>query len=312
MTSFTISAPSIRILVALCICLSGLWTSNILNHPKTLKSDLSTVLSNRTLTLELPGHGENSIAAAYIPGSLSDGGRESIFWCSLLALASGGAYIYDRIRAHIWSQLSALNEGAQAVPKGERLRYHLNGVRNLKFTGWIHSTGDKDFFMACMLSVLAIIGALFATIESGLQNITSDTVVKKAEHFLSDSGAGENLTFGSSAAHGSYTLESWTCQLVPLIPISADDISARARDAVSQSCRDAHTSRYILLALLPLTILMLLTAIKPHWFTFTLGKDRAHPDWTAVPLEDNESEDEDDPMAGFGGNAREQWLLEEE
>ncbi|KAG2169705.1 hypothetical protein JADG_009444 [Aureobasidium aubasidani] len=264
------------------------------------------------MTLELPGHGENSIAAAYIPGSLSDGGRESIFWCSLLALASGGAYIYDRIRAHIWSQLSALNEGAQAVPKGKRLRYHLNGVRNLNLTGWIHSTGDKDFFMACMLSILAIIGALFATIESGLQNITSDTVAKKAEHFLSDSGAGGNLTLGSSAAHGSYTLESWTCQLVPLIPISADDISARARDAVSQSCRDAHTSRYILLAMLPLTILMLLTAIKPHWFTFTLGKDRAHPDWTAVPLEDNESEDEDDPMAGFGGNAREQWLLEEE
>ncbi|THV78267.1 hypothetical protein D6D29_07811 [Aureobasidium pullulans] len=311
MTSLTTKAPLLRIVVALCISLLGYRTCDILNRPLPLAYDLSTLLSNQTLTLKLPNNGDTSIAAAYIPASLSDGGRELIFWCSLLALASGGAYIYDRIRAHIWSQLSALDEGAEAVPKGEKLKYHLNGVRNLNLTGWIGSTGERDFFMACFLSVPATFGLLYALIASGVQNFASDTVTKELEHFLSSSGAG-NETFGSSAAHGSYTLESWTCQLVPLIPRSADEVSTRARDVVSQSCRDAHTSRYVLLAMLPLTILMLLTAMKPHWFTFTLGKDRAHPDWTAVPLEDNESEDEDDPMAGFGGNAREQWLLEEE
>ncbi|TIA42839.1 hypothetical protein D6C79_06957 [Aureobasidium pullulans] len=311
MTSSTTKAPLLRIVVALCISLLGYRTCDILNRPLPLAYDLSTLLSNQTLTLKLPNNGDTSIAAAYIPASLSDGGRESIFWCSLLALASGGAYIYDRIRAHIWSQLSVLDEGAKAVPKGEKLKYHLNGVRNLNLTGWIGSTGERDFFMACFLSVPATFGLLYALIASGVQNVASDTVTKELEHFLSSSGAG-NETFGSSAAHGSYTLESWTCQLAPLIPRSADEVSTRARDVVSQSCRDAHTSRYILLAMLPFTILMLLTAIKPHWFTFTLGKDRAHPDWTAVPLEDNESEEEDDPMAGFGGNAREQWLLEEE
>ncbi|THX30054.1 hypothetical protein D6D10_08745 [Aureobasidium pullulans] len=311
MTSLTTKAPSLRIVVALCISLLGYRTCDILNRPLPLAYDLSTLLSNQTLTLKLPNNGDTSIAAAYIPASLSDGGRESIFWCSLLALASGGAYIYDRIRAHIWSQLSALDEGAKAVPKGEKLKYHLNGVRNLNLTGWIGSTGERDFFTACFFSVPATFGLLYALIASGVQNVASDTVTKELEHFLSSSGAG-NETFGSSAAHGSYTLESWTCQLVPLIPRSADEVSTRARDVVSQSCRDAHTSRYILLAMLPLTILMLLTALKPHWFTFTLGKDRLHPDWMAVPLEDNESEDEDDPMAGFGGNAREQWLLEEE
>jgi hypothetical protein len=62
--------------------------------------------------------------------------------------------------------------------------------------------------------------------------------------------------------------------------------------------------------ILPLAISMLLSIAKPHWFTFTFGA-KEKPAWMTVPLQNNESDEEDDdPMAGFGGNARDQWQLD--
>jgi hypothetical protein len=308
--AFTITAALFRLLIAIPIFLVGLCTLNTLEPPAALFNTLSTILSNQTLSLSLPGH-DNTIATAYIPTSLKDHGRASIFWCGLLALACGGGYIVDKAKDHIWTQLYALDEGAKAVPKGQKLRFHFQGVRNLDLIEWINATGSRDTFMAWGASVLALAGILYASIAAEIQSLASDTVTKQLAHFLNSDTATEDTVFGSSSTHGSYTLESWTCQIAPLLSNSEDSTTyTKTRTVLDSACLDGHKSRYLLLMILPFAISMLLSIAKPHWFTFTLGA-KERPAWMTVPLQDNDSDEEDDdPMAGFGGNARDQWQLD--
>lgn len=307
---FTITAALLRLLIAIPIFLIGLWTLNTLEPPAASINTLSTILSNQTLSLSLPGH-DNTIATAYIPISLYDHGRGSIFWCGLLALACGGGYIVDKAKDHIWTQLYALDEGAKSVPKGQKLRFHFQGVKNLNLIGWVNATGARDTFMAWGASVLAVAGILYASIAAGFQNFASDTVTKQLENFLSSGDATNDTVYGSSSTHGSYTLESWTCQITPLLSNSGDLTTyTKTRTVLDQACHDGHNSRYLLLIILPFAISMLLSIAKPHWFTFTFGA-KERPAWMTVPLEDNDSDEGDeDPMAGFGGNARDQWQLD--
>ncbi|CAD0115066.1 unnamed protein product [Aureobasidium uvarum] len=312
--AFTITASVFRILIGIPIFLLGFRAIDILNRPFPLTHDLSTILSNQTLALELPGHSSISIAAAYVPASLYDHGRAAIFWGGLLALASAVAYAMEKAQHHIFSQLLALDEGVKTVPKGQKLKFHVQGVRSLDLTGWVNATGPRDTFMAWLFSIFAVVGVLYPIIFAGLQNFASDSVADQLQRF-STSGTMNSTVFGNSSTHGTYTLESWACQIVPLVsgPVNTT-IPTRARAILSQSCRDAHTSRYLLLIMLPLTILMLLSIARPHWFTFTFGAEDK-PAWTTVPLDNNDKdidsdEDDDDPMAGFGGNARDQWQLD--
>ncbi|KAG9997829.1 hypothetical protein KCU78_g16751, partial [Aureobasidium melanogenum] len=310
-----VTAPLLRLLIAIPIFLLGFKTCDIVNRPLPLINDLSTILSNQTLTLELPGHSDTVIATAYIPTSLYDHGRASIFWCSLLALASAGAYSIGKIQHHIYSQLLALNEGAKKVPKGQISKYYIQGVKNLNLTGWVNATGARDTFMAWAFSLLALLGVLYPTIIAGIQNLASDSVANQLDFFLTSSRESNNTVFGSSSAHGTYTLESWTCQIAPLVSSSANiTTSARVRQVLTQSCHDAQTSRHLLLIMLPFTILMLLLIAKPHWFTFTFGAE-GRPAWMTVPLEESDKDvdsddDDEDPMAAYGNNAREQWQLD--
>ncbi|KAI5194771.1 hypothetical protein E4T39_08523 [Aureobasidium subglaciale] len=250
-----------------------------------------------------------TLGAVYVPASLKDNGRASIFWGGLFALSCAGAYIYGKIQDHIFTQLYALDKGAKDVPKGEKLEFHLRGVRNLDLTGWINSTGPKDTFMAWILSVCSMAGVLYIMVVTGIQVFKNDVVVDKLKQFSENSKTTNDTIFGSSNMHGSYTLESWTCQMKSLVAPSSDiTTSKRVTDVLKRSCHDGRKSRYLLFLMLPLTFLMLLTIWKPHWFTF---RRESKPTWMAIPLEDDDSED-DDPMAGCGSNAREQWLLEEE
>ncbi|KAI4736937.1 hypothetical protein E4T50_12571 [Aureobasidium sp. EXF-12298] len=278
--AFQMTAPLLRLLIAIPIFLFGFKTCDIVNRPLPLINDLSTILSNQTLTLELPGHSDTVIATAYIPTSLYDHGRASIFWCGLLALASAGAYSIGKIQHHIYSQLLALNEGAKKVPKGQVLKYYIQGVRNLNLTGWVNATGARDTFMAWMFSLLALIGVLYPTIIAGIQNLASDSVANQLDYFLTSGRESNNTVFGSSSAHGTYTLESWTCQIAPLVSSSAN----------------------------------ITTSARPQWFTFTFGAE-GRPAWMTVPLEETDKDadsddDDEDPMAAYGNNAREQWQLD--
>ncbi|KAG9584979.1 hypothetical protein KCU97_g9909, partial [Aureobasidium melanogenum] len=297
-----ITAPLLRLLIAIPIFLLGFRTCDIVNRPLPLINDLSTILSNQTLSLELPGHSDTVIATAYTPNSLYDHGRVSIFWCGLLALASAGAYTIDKVQHHIFSQLLALDEGAKKVSKGQILRYHIQGVRNLNLTGWVNATGARDTFMAWTFSLLALIGVLYPTIVAGIQNLASDTVANQLDYFLKSGRVSNDTIFGSSSAHGTYTLESWACQIAPLVSSSANiTTSARVRQVLTQSCRDGHNSRYLLLIMLPFTILWLSFIAKPHWFTFAFGAEE-RPAWMTVPLEENDKDvdsddDDEDPMA---------------
>ncbi|CAD0100988.1 unnamed protein product [Aureobasidium mustum] len=228
---------------------AGFKNLNLKTTPSSGHNTSAYTISLQTLTLEIPGQSNTSIATAYISASLYDHGRNSVFWCSLLALACAGAYVIDKAKHHIVFQLLALDEGAK-----------------------------KDF---------------------------------------STSGAANNTIFGNSSTDGSYTLESWTCQIAPLLSSSADITTfTKTQEILMQSCRDAHSSRYLLLTMLPLTILMLLSIARPNWFTLTFGAEEK-PAWTTVPLEENDKEidsdddddDDADPMAAYGNNAREQWQL---
>jgi hypothetical protein len=307
-----VTAALFRLLIALPICLIAFRAIDTLNRPHAQINTLSTILSNQTLTLSLPSHSDTGIPTAYIPTSLTDHGQAAMFWCGLLALASAGAYVIDKLKHHIWTQLYALDEGAKAVPKGEKLRFHLQGVRNLDLTGWVNKTEPRDTFMAWAFSLSAIAGVLYGTIVAGVQNFASDTVTVQLERFLNSDAAVQDVVFGSLNTHGSYTLESWTCQIAPLLLSDPEDTtkSAKVEAVLRQACRDGRNSRYMLLVILPFAILMLLAIAKPHWLTFTLGA-KEKPAWMTVPLQDNESDGEDDdPMAGFGGNARDQWQLD--
>ncbi|KAG9843996.1 hypothetical protein KCU98_g7532, partial [Aureobasidium melanogenum] len=310
-----VTAPLLRLLVAIPIFLLGFKTCDIVNRPLPLINDLSTILSNQTLSLQLPSHSDTVIATAYIPASVYDHGRASIFWCGLLALASAGAYIIDKVQHHIFCQLLALDEGAKKVPKGQVLKFHIQGVRNLNLTGWVNATGARDTFMAWAFSLLALIGVLYPAVVAGIQNLASDTVAIQLDYFLTSGRALNDTVFGSSSAHGTYTLESWTCQIAPLVSSSANiTTSARVRQVLTQSCRDGHNSRHLLLIMLPFTILMLLLIAKPHWFTFTFGAEE-RPAWMTVSLEENDKDvdsddDDENPMAAYGSNAREQWQLD--
>ncbi|CAD0087748.1 unnamed protein product [Aureobasidium vineae] len=219
----------------------------------------------------------------------------------------------EKAQHHVFSQLLALDEGVKTVPKGQKLKFHVQGVRSLNLTGWINATGPRDTFMAWTFSVFAVIGVLYPTIIAGIQNLASDNVADQLNR-LTINGAMDNTIFGNSSSHGSYTLESWTCQIAPLVsgPVNTT-MPTRVREVLNQSCRDAHTSRYLLLIMLPLTILMLLSIARQHWFTFTFGAEEK-PAWLTVPLEDNDkeidSDEDEDPMARFGGNARDQWQLD--
>lgn len=305
--AFTITAALFRILIAIPIFVIGFFALDTLNRPIPLTNNLSTILSNETLALELPGH--SKIATAYIPASLTDNGRASIFWCGLLALSSAGAYVVDKLQSHIFSQLLALDEGVKTVPKGQKLRFHLQGVRNLDLVAWVQATGQRDTFMAWMFSLLSGAGVLYPTIVAGLQNFASDSVIEQLGRFL-DSDARSDTVFGSSSTHGSYTLESWICQIAPLLSKSENNTYSQASTVLNQACRDGRNARYLLLIMLPLTISMLLSIARPKWFAFTFGA-REKPVWMTVPLQDHDSEEEDDDsMAGFGGNARDQWQLD--
>jgi hypothetical protein len=303
-----IPAVSIRLLVAFPLFIISFWTISILNRPLPLTNSLSTILSNQTLTLELPGR--DDIATAYIPISLTDHGRASIFWCGLLALASAGAYTIDKVKHHIWSQVLALHEEAKASPKGEKLETWIQGLKGLNIIGCVTETGQRDTLMAWLYSILAVVGVLYAIIVAGFQNFRSGSVRDHLERFVSLDTT-HDVVFGSSSVHGSYTLESWTCQIAPLLSKPEDmTIYTSTKAVLDQACRDGRNSRYLLLVMLALTILMLLTIAKSHWFTFTLGA-KGKPAWMRVPLQDNDSDEEDDdPMAGFGGNARDQWQLD--
>jgi hypothetical protein len=305
-----ITAATIRLLIAIPLFIVSFWTIDNLNRPLPLTNSLSTILSNQTLTLELPSH--DNIATAYIPTSLTDHGRASIFWCGLLALAAAGAYTIDKFKHHIWSQVLALHEEAKASPKGERSEVWIQGLKGLDLIGCVTETGERDTLMAWVYSVLAVVGVLYATVVAGVQNLRSDSLQDHLERFLG-LDATHDMVFGSSSAHGSYTLESWTCQLAPLLSKPEDmTIYTSTKAVLDQACRDGRNSRHLLLVLLVLAISMLLTIAKPQWYTFTFtfgGKKR--PAWTRVPLQDNDSDEEDDdPMARFGGNARDQWQLD--
>lgn len=303
-----IPAVSIRLLIAIPLFIVSFWTIDNLNRPLPLTNSLSTILSNQTLTLELPGH--DDIATAYIPASLTDHGRVSIFWCGLLALACAGAYTIDKCKHHIWSQVLALHEEAKASPKGGKLETWMQGLKGLNLIGCVKETGERDTLVAWLYSVLAVVGVLYAIIVAGFQNLRSDSVRDQLEHLVSLDA--EHVTiFGSSITHGSYTLESWTCQIAPLLSRPEDmTIYTKTKAVLDKACRDGRNSRYLLLIMLAIAILMLLTIAKSHWFTFTLG-GKERPAWTRVPLQDNDSDEEDDnPMAGFGGNARDQWQLD--
>jgi hypothetical protein len=220
--------------------------------------------------------------------------------------------VIDKLKHHIWTQLYALDEGVKTVPKGQKLRFHVQGVKNLDWTGWVNATGARDTGMAWVLSVLAVGGVLYATVIAGVQNFASDSVTVRLEHFLASDAAAKDIVFGSSSTHGSYTLEGWTCQIAPLLLSDPEDTakSAKVKAVLDQACRAGRNSRYLLLIILPFAISMLLSIARPHWFTFTLGT-KEKPAWMTVPLQDNESDEEDDdPMAGFGGNARDQWQLD--
>jgi hypothetical protein len=200
----------------------------------------------------------------------------------------------------------------KTVPKGQKLRFHLRGVRNLNWIGWIQETGARDTGMAWVLSGLAIAGVLYATVVAAVQNFASDTVTVQLERFLNSDAAVQDVVFGSLNTHGSYTLESWTCQIAPLLLSDPEDTTkyAKVEAVLRQACRDGQNSRYLLLVILPFAISVLLAIAKSHWFTFTLGA-KEKPAWMIVPLQNNDSDEEDDdPMAGFGGNARDQWQLD--
>ncbi|KAI4849615.1 hypothetical protein E4T44_03241 [Aureobasidium sp. EXF-8845] len=246
----------------------------------------------------------------YIPTSLTDHGRASVFWCGLLALACAGAYTIDKCKHHIWSQILALHEEAKASPKGEKLETWIQGLKGLDFIGCITETGERDRLMAWLYSVLAVVGVVYALVVAGVQNLRSDSVRDQLERFVS-LDATHDIVFGSSSTHGSYTLESWTCQIAPLLSKPEDmTIYTKMKAVLDQACRDGRNSRYLLLIMLALAILMLLTIAKSHWFTFTLG-GKEKPAWMRVPLQDNDSDEEDDdPMSRFGGNARDQWQLD--
>lgn len=308
--AFTITAPLFRILIAIPIFVIGFWALNTLNRPIPLTDHLSTILANQTLILSLPDH-SNTIATSYIPTSLTDNGRASIFWCGLLALSCPGAYVIDKLQTHIFSQLLALDQGAKTVPKGQKLRFHLQGVRNLDFVAWLRATGPRDTVTAWVFSLLAVAGVTYASIVAAIQNFASDSVIEQLERFLNTGGVASDIVFGSSSIHGSYTLESWTCQIAPLLSSSEDTTYIQSRAVLDQACRDGRNARWLLLVMLPLTISMLLSIAKPQWFTFTLGA-KEKPAWMTVPLRDNDSDEEDDdnPMARFGGNARDQWQLD--
>ena len=216
----------------------------------------------------------------------------------------------DKFQQHVFSQLLALDEGVKTVPKGQKLRFHLQGVRDLEFVGWVNATGQRDTAMAWVLCLLAVGGVTYASIVAGIQNFASDTIAVQLERLLSSGAAASDIVFGSSSSHGSYTLESWTCQIAPLLSISEDTTYTKAKTVLDQACRDGRNARYLLLITLPLIVSMLLSAAKPHWFTFTFG-GKEKPAWMTVPLQDNDSDEEDDnPMASFGGNARDQWQLD--
>jgi hypothetical protein len=220
--------------------------------------------------------------------------------------------VIDKLQHHIWTQLYALDEGVKAVPKGQKLRFHLQGVRDLDWTAWVKETGARDTFMAWAFSVSAIAGILYATVVAGVQNFASDSVTEQLDRLLASGDVVQDIVFGSSGSHGKYTFESWTCQIAPLLLSDPEDIagSERIKAVLDQACRDGRNSRYLLIIILPLAISMLLSIAKPHWFTFTFGA-KEKPAWMTVPLQNNESDEEDDdPMAGFGGNARDQWQLD--
>ena len=309
--AITITAALFRILIALPIFTIGFYALNTLNPPPIpFSNSLSTILSNQTLTLSLPSHSNTAISTTYIPTSLTDNGRATIFWCGLLALSCPGAYVIGKLQNHIFTQLLALDEGVKTVPKGQKLRFHFQGVKNLDFVAWINETGPRDTAMAWVLSLLGIAGITYASVVAGVQNLASDTVEVQLEKFLNSGDAAGETVFGSFSTHGSYTLESWTCQIAPLLLDSKDTTYTKAKTVLDQACRDGRNSRYLLLIMLPLTISMLLSIAKPYWFTYTFGA-KEKPAWMTVPLEDNDSDQEDDdPMAGFGGNARDQWQLD--
>ncbi|KAI5272211.1 hypothetical protein E4T47_04606 [Aureobasidium subglaciale] len=284
----TRSAPLLRLTVALTIFIIGICVLNGLDHPRTLTHELSTILSNQTLTLQLSEHDDTSTAAAYVPASLKDNGCASIFWGGLFALGTAGAYIYGKIQDHIFFQLYALDKDAKDVPKGEKLRFYLQGVRNLDLTGWLVATGPKDTFMAWILSACSIAGVLYIIVLTAIQAFSNDVVVDQLRQFLDNGETTDDTVFGSSDDHGSYSLESWTCQIKSLLATSTDSrTTAQVADVLKKSCHDGRKTRYLL----------------------------QKPAWMAIPLENDDGEDDDsedeDPMARFGGNAREQWLLEE-
>ncbi|KAI5208297.1 hypothetical protein E4T38_02804 [Aureobasidium subglaciale] len=286
----TRSAPLLRLAVALTIFIIGICVLNGLDHPRTLAHELSTILSNQTLTLQLSEHDDTGIAAVYVPASLKDNGRTSIFWGGLFALGTAGAYIYGKIQDHIFSQLYALDKDAKDVPKGEKLRFHLQGVRNLDLTGWLVTTGPKDTFMAWTFSVCSMAGVLYIAVLTAVQAVTNDIVVDQLRQFLNNGETTNNTVFGSSIDHGSYTLESWTCQTKSLLATSVNSrTTAQVAGALKKSCHDGRKTRYLLQ--------------KPAWMAIPLENDDGE--------DDDSEEDDDDPMARFGSNAREQWLLEE-
>ncbi|KAI4723823.1 hypothetical protein E4T49_08452 [Aureobasidium sp. EXF-10728] len=311
--TFTITASLFRILLGLPIFLLGFRAIDILNRPLPLTRDLSTILSNQTLTLALPGFNHTTIATVYVPTSLYDHGRSSIFWGGLLALACAGAYIIGKAQHHVLSQLLELDEVAKNLPRAEKLGVYVRGLRGLDLKGWVFATGPRDTFMAWGFSVSAVGGVLYPSIVAGFQNFASDNVASQLE-WLSINATTNDTVFGNSSAHGRYTLETWTCQIAPLVSGSTDTITLEgAREVLRQSCRDAHTSRYLMLIMLPLTILMVLSIARPQWFSFGAGGGEKAV-WMTVPLEDADkdvdSDGDEDSAAGFGGNAREQWQLD--
>lgn len=209
------------------------------------------------------------------------------------------------------------------MPKGEKLKYHLRGVMNLNFRAWLQPLGSRDTYYTCFVALITLIGSLIAVVVSLVLDWGSDDLsLKLAQVFDLASGSGSGSTnatlFGSDAAHGTYSPGSWSCQILPSLADSPEaQFSNTTRKIFQDACWSGRLARYRLLALIPLAVLMLYTALRPEKFAFTLGGGRdGKRGWTAVPLddcsdEDEEDDDDDDALAGFGGNAREQWLLDE-